>query len=274
MIAIENVNTFVTGVFPDAEADNSTGAATQDGFEFIAEYINNSIIGPQQAIMDYAGLTPDGVTEAAGASQMIEAWGKAFGVGPGRGVTWWLDDGPAVTGDRVLLLTGQGVLIASYVELDAVVYVGDGNNAAVEAGGGFFYRSSDAGGATPDIAGPYLQLPDLRGYALRGLDVAAAVDPDGASRFLGDVQLDAMQEIEGQIDFINNNSVTAMDTCSGAFAPSGGNTNSAAFPSTDTPNSTDNAIFRASQSTSPNAAKTDDDETRMTNISTNYGITY
>ena len=270
MIAIENVNTFVTGVFPDAEADNSTGAATQDGFEFIAEYINNSIIGPQQAIMDYAGLTPDGVTEAAGASQMIEAWGKAFGVGPGRGVTWWLDDGPAVTGDRVLLLIGQGILIASYVDLDAVVYVGDGNNAAVAAGGGFFYRSSDAGGATPDIAGPYLQLPDLRGYALRGLDVAAAVDPDGASRFLGDVQADAAQRVTGAAVAVK---AAAAASESGVFSSSNavGNLNALGGGTGAIQISVN---FNNADSTSPNAAKTDDVESRMTNISTQYGITY
>lgn len=161
MIAIENVNTFVTGVFPDAEADNSTGAATQDGFEFIAEYINNSIIGPQQAIMDYAGLTPDGVTEAAGASQMIEAIQKGNAVGPGWVGRRDIFESPAVNGDRSLLLSEQGVLIASYVDLDAATWIG-GNTAAqiaAEAAGGKYYRSSDAGGAVGDAAGPYLQLP-------------------------------------------------------------------------------------------------------------------
>ena len=161
MIAIENVNTFVTGVFPDTVADNSTGASTADGFEFIAEYINNSIIGPQQAMMDYAGLTPDGVTESASASQMIEAIQKGNAVGPGWVGRRDIFDSPAVNGDRSLILSEQGVLIATYPELDAATWIG-GNTAAqiaAAAAGGKYYRSSDAGGATGDAAGPWLQLP-------------------------------------------------------------------------------------------------------------------
>ena len=161
MIAIENVNAFVTGVFPDTVADNSTGASTADGFEFIAEYINNSIIGPQQAMMDYAGLTPDGVTESASASQMIEAIQKGNAVGPGWVHRRDIFDSPAVNGDRSLILSEQGVLIATYPELDAATWIG-GNTAAqvaAAAAGGKYYRSSDAGGAVGDAAGPYIQLP-------------------------------------------------------------------------------------------------------------------
>ena len=190
---LATILTYYSGTYPDVLAIDSTGAATQDGTEIIAALLNNISFGPLQALMDYAGLTPDGVTEAAGTAQFLEAIEKGFGVGPGKLVGWFIDDTPTVTGDRVLLLQGQGVLVNSYLELDAKVYVGDANNAAVAAGGGFFYRSSDAAGTTPNIAGPYLQLPDARGYVFRGLDVAAAVDPGGASRFLGDVQLDAMQ---------------------------------------------------------------------------------
>ena len=161
MIAIENVNTFVTGVFPDTVADNSTGASTADGFEFIAEYINNSIIGDQQDWMDYAGLTPDGVTEAAGVSQIREAIQKGNAVGPGYSSVRFIEDIPSVHGDRVLILSEQGVLVASYPELDAATWVGGAgtDNQDRYDAGGKFYRSSDAGGATPNIAGPYLQLP-------------------------------------------------------------------------------------------------------------------
>ncbi len=161
MIAIENVNAFVTGVFPDTVADNSTGASTADGFEFIAEYINNSIIGNQQDWMDYAGLTPDGVTEAAGVSQIREAIQKGNAVGPGWVHRRDIFDSPAVNGDRSLILAEQGVLIATYPELDAATWIG-GNTAAqiaAVAAGKKYYRSSDAGGAVGDAAGPWLQLP-------------------------------------------------------------------------------------------------------------------
>ncbi len=36
-------------------------------------------------------------------------------------------------------------------------------------------------------------MPESRGVTVRGLDTAASIDPDGASRFLGDLQLDAFQ---------------------------------------------------------------------------------
>lgn len=155
MQAIENVNVFVTGVFPDAEADNSTTAVSQDGFEFIAEYINNSVIGNQQDWLDYAGLTPNGVTEAAGQSQVREAIQLGHGIGPGTYKQWGKFDDPSVTGDRILLLSGQGVLRASYTPLDVEVYVGDGNNPTAP----FFYHADDAAGTIRNIAGAYLILP-------------------------------------------------------------------------------------------------------------------
>jgi hypothetical protein len=71
--------------------------------------------------------------------------------------------------------------------------VGDGNNAAVAAAGGAYYRADDAAGTIPNIAGVYLILPERRGYTPRGLDPAATVDPQGASRYLGDLQEDAFQ---------------------------------------------------------------------------------
>lgn len=37
-------------------------------------------------------------------------------------------------------------------------------------------------------------LPDLRGYFLRGLDTAAAVDPDGASRTVGSTQMGSVEQ--------------------------------------------------------------------------------
>lgn len=155
MIKIENTNTYVSGVFPDTVAVNSTGAGTQDGFEFVAGYINNSVIGPQQAWMDYAGLTPNGVTEAAGASQFIEAIQRGNGIGPGVYVQYAKADDPSVTGDRILLLSGQGVLRASYTDLDNAVYVGDPSNPTAP----YFYHADDAAGTVRNTAGIYLILP-------------------------------------------------------------------------------------------------------------------
>lgn len=149
--------TYIISSFPTAEAQNSTGAATPDGTEFIAQLINDLFMGPMQATLDYAGLTPNGVTEAAGASQFLEAIGKGFAVGPGIRVPWDKFDDPSVTGDRVLLFSNakQGKLRASYADLDAAVYVGDGNNPTAP----YYYHADDAPGVTRNTTGAYLILP-------------------------------------------------------------------------------------------------------------------
>jgi hypothetical protein len=167
------------GLFPDTKAINASAPAAQDGTEFVKAFVDD-LWGFNQALMDHAGLVPSGVAEAAGASQRLEAIQRIV-AGPGEIVEWNLKDDPATVGRRRLLLNGQGVL------------VGDGNNAAVAAAGGAYYRADDAAGTIPNIAGVYLILPESRGYAPRGLDPAATVDPQGASRYLGDLQEDAFQ---------------------------------------------------------------------------------
>ena len=187
-----------SGVFPDTIAINASGPSTTDGTEFVSNMINDSMWGVWQMILNHASLTPNGVLESDSASQIKEALQKAFGSPPGTSQQWFLADDPGTTGHRALLLNGQGILRANFPDLDSAVYVGDGNNGAVASGGGFFYRADDAAGTTPNIAGVWLILPETRGYFPRGLDTAASVDPDGASRFLGDTQLDASQ---GHIHF-------------------------------------------------------------------------
>jgi len=183
--------------FPNTGAINASGGAATDGTEFTANMINDAMWGVMQAIMDHVGQTPTGVVESVATSQILEALQK-FEI-PGKYVSMVLNDDPAVLGIRVIMLTGQGILISNYPELDNNVYVGDGNNAAVAAAGGGFYHASDAAGTTPDVAGPYLIMPDARGRVVRGLDLTGSVDPDGAGRVLGDLQEDAMQRITGRI---------------------------------------------------------------------------
>lgn len=179
--------------FPNNTSINATGPSTEDGTEFVKIMIDNYMFGPMQALLDHAGLTPDGVTEAAGTAQIIEALQKGFGAPPGVVTEWNLASDPGTTGHRCLLLQGQGILRVNYAALDAAVYVGDGNNAAVAAGGGAYYRADDAAGTVPNIVGVYLIMPESRGVTVRGLDTAASIDPDGASRFLGDLQIDSFQ---------------------------------------------------------------------------------
>lgn len=258
MIDWASVQTYYAGSFPNVLAINSTGAATQDGTEYIAEQINNGIFGWMQDFMDYAGLTPNGVTEAAGVCQIRSAIQLGNGIGPGKLVGWFLNSDPSVTGDRVLLLQGQGILHANYPELLAAVYVGDGNNSAVAAGGGAFYKSTDAAGTTPSTSGTYLILPESRGYTLRGLDLAASVDPLGASRFLGDNQTDAFQGHEHVAEWEYG---TSGSTSNRGLAASGGTRSIDNNPGTYRTDGT-------------NGTPRVDSETRMSNLSIKFGITY
>lgn len=240
--------------FPDTKAVNASGPSATDGTEFVKLMIDDEW-GARQAIMDHAGLTPDTVTEDPGTSQFVEAIQKGMAVGPGIGVTYWKNDDPATLGDRVLLLTGQGVLRTSYPELDAAVYVGDPDNPTASK----FYHANDAPGTSRNIAGIYLILPDTRGYGLRGLDVAAAVDPDGASRDLGHIQDDAFQghrhdPFPGAGTFIHSGGVGTTGTVGANFS----NQVSTGNPVTDT----------------VNGVPRTDSETRMINVATNFGITY
>jgi hypothetical protein len=257
------VFTNVTGTFPDVEAINASGAGTTDGTEFIATMVNNWMFGVQQALLDYADIIPNGVVEAAGASQVLDAWQKSFGIGPGMLVGWFLDEDPATTGHRVLLLEGVNIVHADYPELRDAVYVGDANNATA----GCFYKSSDSGGTIRDTSGIYLVLPDLRGRVLRGLDLSGLTDPDGASRTVGDEQEDAFQghRFEYQ-DTVNQWTlgralIGQSGTGFGAFALSKG---SYAEDTTRQRFATD----------SINGTPRISSETRMKNISIRYGITY
>lgn len=261
MIDISAVFAEYNGVsFPNFSGKNATGAGATDGTEFIAAMIDNWMWGWQQALFDYEGFTPNGVTEAAGASQMVDAINNM--VPPGMVLEWNINVDPATLGARYLLLNGQGVLRANYPLLDANVYVGDGNNAAVAAGGGAYYRADDAAGTTPNIAGVYLILPESRGYTTRGLDAAASVDPQGASRFLGDTQVDAFQGHRmGPLTILNSFKTvraggTELPGAGGSLVSN--NDATTGDPVTDGVNGTPRT----------------DSESRMTNRSTQFAIRY
>ena len=196
----ENVQTFITGVFPDVVAVDSSGAATPDGTEYIAAQINNGIFGWTQDFLNYAGLTPDGTIEADGTSQLREAIQKGNGIGPGMYVQRAIYDSPAVNGDRVIILAEQGVLIATYPELDAACWIGGDTAAQIAAiaAGKKFYRSSDAPGLVGDAAGPYIQLP-------------AQPEPKFLKQYLGDES--------GSLDITLTNSVAGLSVVRAAFIP-------------------------------------------------------
>jgi hypothetical protein len=153
-----------TGAFPNIEAQNVSAPGAGDGTEFVAALVND-IWGRAQALLDYAGLTPDGVQEAPDTAQILTALSKGYGIGPGIGVIYWKNGTPAANGDRVILLQGQVIEISSYPLLAAAVYVGDANNGTAPA----FYKTSDAGGTTRSTSGTYMVMPDTRAVSLKGV---------------------------------------------------------------------------------------------------------
>jgi len=189
MIDISAVFANYTGSGPlGYTGKNATGAGATDGTEFIAAMIDNWMWGWTQELFTKTGITPDGVTEAVGASQIVEAI-QLLIAPPGTICEWNLNADPATFGARLLLLNGQGILRATYPDLDAKVYVGDPSNPTASE----YYHADDAAGTIRNTAGVYLILPESRGYTVRGLDTAASVDPDGASRDLGHLQDHAFQ---------------------------------------------------------------------------------
>jgi hypothetical protein len=255
MIDYAAVFTNYSGVFPDIEAVNVSAPGAGDGTEFVAALVND-IWGRAQALMDYAGLTPDGVQEAPDTAQIIEAIGKGFGVGPGIGVDYWKNDTPAAHGDRVLLLQGQVILIATYPLLTAAVYCGDANNGTAPA----FYKTSDAGGTTRDTAGTYLVLPDHRGLVPIMLGTATVnTRAKAGPTSLGQVQEDQMQ---GHY----HRSVVAVNRTSAA----GGAENM----SDHAGGGTDDTIVTIPISDGVNGTPRTGTYTRVSSMGHNYGITY
>jgi len=173
---------------------------------------------------------------------------------------------------RILLLEGQGIdrTIDAYKMLDYITYCGDVNNATADS----FYHADDAAGTIRNIAGDYLILPDMRGYATRGLDKSGLVDPQGAGRIVGSVQNDALQNITGDFDIRAGNPNIVVTN--GVFnIVVGGGATLASADSVTPPNAQfDRVDFNASTSINPNPAKTDNAETRMKNIAVRYGIYY
>lgn len=169
--------------FPDTEAVNATGPQAQDGTELVKGLVDNGIFGWQQALLDDAGLTPNGAPEITGNSQVLNSMKNLFGF-PGEMVGWFGKEDPATLGLKLLLLHGQGILVADFPELNTAVYVGDAANPTA----GTFYHADDAAGTIRNVAGIYLILPDARGLFPRFLDETGLVDPDGVGRLPGEFQ--------------------------------------------------------------------------------------
>lgn len=271
MIDYSATFTNFTGAFPNIEAVNVSAPGAGDGTEFVAALVND-IWGRAQALLDYAGLTPDGVQEAPDTAQILTALSKGYGIGPGIGVIYWKNGTPAANGDRVLLLQGQVIEISNYPLLAAAVYVGDANNGTAPA----FYKTSDAGGTTRSTAGTYMVMPDTRAVSLKGVGnrtINTRVKTGPAS--LGSILEDQMQVITGSYVLRDCASVTRLQTeHSGAFSDGGADDTATSNLTTGSAIAGRKTNFSSSGSPNSRTSSTTDGQTQDCTIGTNFGITY
>jgi len=173
--------------YPLGSARNVTVSGDGLGTPWEKDWVND-VDGFKQALLANAGVSVNNLPDTALVSQQYNAMRLTSGH-PGLITPLALNVTPASLGLRVLLLDGSGVAVSSYDDLVTYTYVGDSANPTA----GAFYRADDAAGTIRNTSGAYLILPDARGRFPRGLDAAATIDPDGATRELGDNQDDAVQ---------------------------------------------------------------------------------
>jgi hypothetical protein len=244
-----------TGSFPNIAAQNVTAPGAGDGTEFVAALVND-IWGRAQALLDYAGLTPDGVQEAPDTAQILTALSKGYGIGPGIGVIYWKNGTPAANGDRVILLQGQVITIASYPLLAAAVYVGDANNATAPA----FYKTSDAGGTTRSTSGTYMVMPDTRAVSLKGVGNQTI----NTRVKTGPTSIAEVQEDQFQGHYIGLNGQGAIDSL---IAVAGGSGYAAV-------GTTPGGYYTTFENDGTNGTPRTGTQTQDCTIGTNFGITY
>jgi hypothetical protein len=252
--------------YPYGSAQNISVPGDGTGTPWVKD-MTDDIFGMQQQLLDAASIVPTNTPDKVGASQYYEAMQKSFG-NPGEIVAWasTANPDPSSLNVRLLPLTGQGILRANYADLDTVVYVGDGNNATAPA----FYRADDAAGTIRNTGGIYLILPDFRGYVLRGLDTAALVDPDGASRKVGDAQDWAVKKHDHYVEPVSANDY--MNLLFFSITP-GGSTYEVPYTASGVPAQSDLLGTEIDIGTVPTANQSDD-ETRMTNVSVHWCIRF
>jgi hypothetical protein len=194
MFKYEDLVPNTNGTYPDTESQDVTSPGAGNGTPFLKPMIDDNW-GANQALMDHAGLIPDGVQEANGLAERLLAMQRVAGH-PGECVLWWGEQDPAVVGARVMLLEGQFIDVNLYPDLAAAVYIGDANNdlsGFLTADGAFMkYSSPILDSAFLDTAGPWMYMPDARGMFLRGSDDTLSVDI--ATRFSGSIQAWGMRE--------------------------------------------------------------------------------
>jgi len=253
-----------TGAFPNVISGDDTAPGAHDGTPLLDQWVRD-LFGGFQALINGASITPSGSAETCGAaagnltgSQLAEAIQLICGY-PGEIFAF---PAPLATldlpaGMRALKLEGQTIVLADYPRLTTAVYCGDAANPTA----GAFYKTSDTPGTVRNIAGAYMVLPDMRGQFIRGLDLAAAVDPGGSTRVAGDIQAESIKQhehdkiYEGAGEFKGNSKNVAADAIE--------------IPSVE---GTGNSLNTGATGTGIGAGVTN--ETRPTNVALTWCIRY
>lgn len=244
--------------FPNTAAVNVSTPGAGDGTEFISAFVDDAW-GARQALMNTAGIAPNGSTESASASQYVQALTDLFGM-PGTVVGYYGQGAPSLWNYPLLLLEGQGVNRNTYDALDAVCWVGSGDNGTAE----YFYRADDAGGTIRNSSGLYIILPDTRGAFLRGWDPTATRDPQGATRTFPDFQDRATEAHSHNVEDASLNRVSQQ---SSSDFSAGAKTVYHKGTGVSTPQ-----LFATS--TSITGAPTDSQENRPQNLNIKWAIRY
>jgi hypothetical protein len=184
--------------FPATEAINVSTPGAGDGTEVKALMVND-LWGARQAVMDYAGLTPNAASESYTSSQFLTAITRALSPAGTVFMSHTQND-PATLGYRFLELNGQGITRVNYPDLDAACYVGNSRNPTAES----YFRADNSDGSSRSVTGTYLILPDMRGAFARGYDPTATRDPDGTTRGFPDFQNFALQTHLHEVDTSSN----------------------------------------------------------------------
>ena len=199
---LAHYGSLVDGAWPNTRARNASGAGATDGTPYTADFIDD-LWGARQDLLSAVNMIPDGITEAAGTSQFLEAFRRGAGLPPGMVVEGFFSPARQAL-LRLLPLEGQLVPVDTYDQLVDAVWQGAANNPTVPA----FYRCNLDGGR--NVAGDFLYLPDVRGIFLRAAGQSsiyrAANDTpyDGfsAGSFIGD----AARKIHAYLGWVGNHS--------------------------------------------------------------------
>ena len=178
----------VIGEFPNTQAKNASGPGATDGTPYDSLFISD-LWGARQDLLAMAGMTPDGVQEAAGSSQFMEAFRRGAGLPPGMLVMGFFSPTRQAL-MRLLPLEGQIVPVDVYDRLVDAVWQGPSLNPTVPC----FYRCDNDANKTRNAAGAYLYLPDMRGLFPRAAgqnsvhfpSVGALYDGNDAGKFISD----------------------------------------------------------------------------------------